>query len=204
MNSGHLYVLEFSSGVVKVGRSVQPTERIRDHVAAARRFGVTLGRSWTSDAVVDEVVAEALMLAEIARTTGGRKRDEWVNDISFAHAVEVAKRAVTEADRLPAKQASPPPAISTSHDVDPILRAADVAARTGWSRWESHVRILATVEPLAADQHGFGLRESQFDDLVSRFDPESPRYADSMAAAAESEAVLVYNRDRTRRRVRSR
>lgn len=46
--SGHLYVLKFTSGVVKIGYTTDPKIRIRTHGTEARRRSDTLGRSWVS------------------------------------------------------------------------------------------------------------------------------------------------------------
>jgi len=40
--SGAIYVLSWSTGALKVGRSDRPVERIEQHKQAARVFGVSL------------------------------------------------------------------------------------------------------------------------------------------------------------------
>lgn len=48
LSPGHLYVVQFISGVVKVGRSERPDRRIAQHAAMARVHGGGVQRSWTS------------------------------------------------------------------------------------------------------------------------------------------------------------
>ncbi|TAK32303.1 MAG: GIY-YIG nuclease family protein [Myxococcaceae bacterium] len=45
---GHLYVVEFISGVVKVGRSGRPDARIAQHAALARVHGGGIHATWVS------------------------------------------------------------------------------------------------------------------------------------------------------------
>lgn len=47
---GHVYVVEFVSGVVKVGKSVDPAGRIATHALLARAHGGGVRASWVSRA----------------------------------------------------------------------------------------------------------------------------------------------------------
>jgi hypothetical protein len=49
--TGHLYAIEFSTGIVKVGQSKNITRRIASHVAAAAIHDVTADRIWISEPV---------------------------------------------------------------------------------------------------------------------------------------------------------
>jgi hypothetical protein len=46
---GHIYVIEFSTGVVKVGRTIGPARRLATHARVAQVHGVAVRRSWTSE-----------------------------------------------------------------------------------------------------------------------------------------------------------
>lgn len=48
LDPGHLYVIEFASGVVKVGKSADPKERIARHTLLARAHGGDVVRTWVS------------------------------------------------------------------------------------------------------------------------------------------------------------
>jgi hypothetical protein len=45
---GHVYVILFGTGVVKVGKAVNPRSRIAQHAMQARIHGVEIAESWTS------------------------------------------------------------------------------------------------------------------------------------------------------------
>lgn len=45
---GHLYVVEFAPGHIKVGRTAEPAERLAAHARQARAFGAEVRRSWVS------------------------------------------------------------------------------------------------------------------------------------------------------------
>lgn len=47
---GRLYVLEFSTGIVKVGRTCG-RDRVAQHAKEASRYGVSVVRHWMSDSV---------------------------------------------------------------------------------------------------------------------------------------------------------
>lgn len=45
---GHIYVVEFSSGVVKVGRTAKPETRLANHSLFAQVHGGSITQSWVS------------------------------------------------------------------------------------------------------------------------------------------------------------
>lgn len=49
LDEGHLYVVEFTSGVVKVGKSVAPVNRLASHAKYAQIHGGDISQSWTSE-----------------------------------------------------------------------------------------------------------------------------------------------------------
>jgi predicted GIY-YIG superfamily endonuclease len=68
-NKGHLYVIEFSTGVIKVGRSVNPATRLKEHTREAGRYGVTVLNAWAS-AEHEGIVQSERQLVDYARTQG--------------------------------------------------------------------------------------------------------------------------------------
>lgn len=63
---GRIYVLEFSTGIVKVGRTVRPG-RIEQHAKEARRYGVSVVRHWISAAVDRYTDIERTVIRACAR-----------------------------------------------------------------------------------------------------------------------------------------
>jgi hypothetical protein len=88
-----IYIIEFSSGVVKAGRSISVVRRMQVHQRAAAIFGVQVARYWVSEDVSADVVAfEARLLSEIAAIADTRIRDEYFAGVSFEICVNVANR----------------------------------------------------------------------------------------------------------------
>ena len=83
---GYIYALKFSNGMVKVGKSCDPLQRLEDHCRAMRRAGGHLRDWWFSkphayyDATEVFVVeaATALMTPE-----SGRSGFEWFYNIDY-------------------------------------------------------------------------------------------------------------------------
>ena len=48
MNAGHIYVLAFGDGIVKVGRTQHPRRRMSAFRWIARKFGTVIADSWIS------------------------------------------------------------------------------------------------------------------------------------------------------------
>lgn len=49
----YIYVVQFSSGTIKVGQTKDPTSRLRTHEAGARIHGVTVTDQWVSQPVAE-------------------------------------------------------------------------------------------------------------------------------------------------------
>ena len=48
MSAGHVYVLAFDNGTVKVGQTKNATQRLNTHKSSARGFGLTVTDEWVS------------------------------------------------------------------------------------------------------------------------------------------------------------
>lgn len=93
---GSLYVIEFDNGTVKVGRSTQPTVRIRQHGANADVFGIAISQTWTSDPVGNLTETEAAALDAVRPLARRVVKSEWLQGVSFDTAVKLVAIAVTE------------------------------------------------------------------------------------------------------------
>lgn len=89
-HDGYVYVLEFSTGIVKVGKTRNPRACIATHVDDARKFGATVDQLWLSEWHENYSDNERALL----RALGGDSvahGNEYLR-ISFMDAVDAAKR----------------------------------------------------------------------------------------------------------------
>lgn len=97
----HLYVIQFSTGVVKVGKSNNPHARIAQHEISASRFGVSIAHAWHRLCKGDVEASEQMLInwctATAARVVFGR---ECFESISI-------DRVVEQADRIAATDVAP-------------------------------------------------------------------------------------------------
>jgi hypothetical protein len=70
LGTGHIYVLGFEDGQIKVGRSQQPRVRIRTLRAKARREGGLLVEGWFSEEHANWRLTEIRMIAFCLETFG--------------------------------------------------------------------------------------------------------------------------------------
>ncbi|MDG9701726.1 hypothetical protein [Streptomyces sp. DH37] len=87
----YVYVLEFSSGTVKVGQTGDPAKRVKEHENAAMAHGISVARSWVSTPHVEFEDNEAALIAFCSErwpTTAGREAFE---SGDFAEVVEYAQ-----------------------------------------------------------------------------------------------------------------
>ncbi|MEU9833253.1 hypothetical protein AB0D67_17145 [Streptosporangium sp. NPDC048047] len=85
-SAGHLYVLAFSSGTVKVGRTDSGRRRILQHRAEAARHGVELTDEWLSPAHTGWYQNERALI-EHCESTGiriGGNKSEYFTGLDFA------------------------------------------------------------------------------------------------------------------------
>lgn len=83
--SGHIYVISWSTGALKVGRSDRPTQRIEQHRQAARAFGVRLLDTHVV-ACDDSAHAESLLIKWARARATSIERNEWVFGVDFDQA----------------------------------------------------------------------------------------------------------------------
>lgn len=63
----YLYVVQFSSGTVKVGRTRSPASRLKKHAATARGHGITVLAQWISQEVANAPELERELIAHCSR-----------------------------------------------------------------------------------------------------------------------------------------
>lgn len=91
---GHLYVLRFSNGEVKIGRTEHLTSRLRQHRDGARGRGLTVTDQWVSEPHIEFDINEEA-LKEVALKLGGTPvgtSREYFTGVDWAEMVTVAKR----------------------------------------------------------------------------------------------------------------
>ena len=90
-DEGHVYVLQFSTGVVKVGKAVGPATRLSHHTLQAKVHGVSVAESWTSERHSDHSKTERRLIDYCAsrgvRIAAGK---EYFTGISFEDARDFA------------------------------------------------------------------------------------------------------------------
>jgi hypothetical protein len=112
---GHIYVVEFTSGVVKVGKSTEPEKRISAHSKFAEIHGGSIRTAWISRELVGFNGAERELIklcSQISAPVFGREyfdipyRAAWLN----ASLVEANRMAVADVpDELKYLFAAPAP-----------------------------------------------------------------------------------------------
>lgn len=93
-DAGHLYVIEFASGTLKVGKTRTPPRRLRSHAQAAAIYGAEVINSWVSGQhpYQSKTELELIKFCNLhGRLVSGR---EYFRDISFATAVDCARALV--------------------------------------------------------------------------------------------------------------
>ncbi len=94
IDDGYLYVVEFSSGVVKVGKTTHPKSRLASHAKHAEIHGAEIRRSWTSQRHHGCSASERELIkfcSARGRRTAGR---EYYRDLSFDDAARYAELLV--------------------------------------------------------------------------------------------------------------
>jgi hypothetical protein len=94
---GFLYVVKFSSDLVKVGRSKMPTRRIRAHESEAVRHGLRIEREWISDEHNDCELSESRLIQMCQMSSGAKAGREYFR-LDFAEVVNAAQVAILFSD----------------------------------------------------------------------------------------------------------
>jgi hypothetical protein len=90
---GHLYVIQFHTGVIKVGQTNHAARRLTEHRRDSWAFGVVMTRIWVSPAHEDYLTNEVDLISFTSRS-GGRARREYFHGADFDRVVEFARDLV--------------------------------------------------------------------------------------------------------------
>jgi len=90
MSGGYIYVLKWSTGAIKVGRSHMPKERINQHENNARLLGVKLQDLYVLPCA-NSHHAERLLINWVAARAIAVEGNEWVFGLKFDAVCEFAK-----------------------------------------------------------------------------------------------------------------
>lgn len=81
---GHIYIVEFSEGTVKVGFSTTPGKRMRQHAGHAAAFGISIARSWTSHPHLEAKVNERALIAWCSGRARVTRKSEYFAGLDYA------------------------------------------------------------------------------------------------------------------------
>lgn len=88
---GFLYILQFSTGAIKVGQTVDLRKRLADHRLDAHAFNVAITDYWVSPAHV-EYLANEQRLITYCKSLGRRSKREYFHGTNLAAARAFANR----------------------------------------------------------------------------------------------------------------
>ena len=86
----HLYVCHFSSGHIKVGRSIDPVARVAQHADRVACVGIELVEYRTFECAGDVFMAEAALIERCDTECTRRLKSEWFEGLTFESACEWA------------------------------------------------------------------------------------------------------------------
>jgi hypothetical protein len=111
MNAGHVYVLAFDNGTVKVGQTQNAPQRLSSHKSIARGFGLTVTGEWVSPPHAGYRANEDALKAIAASLGGTPTSQEYFSGVDFAAVVEKAQEltfTAPEAGESPEPDAEDP------------------------------------------------------------------------------------------------
>ena len=86
----HVYVCQFSNGIIKVGRSIDPHSRVANHIDRVSCVGIQLEESRVYACVSDAIYAERELIAYCSGNAISRIKSEWFDGLNFE---DVCKKA---------------------------------------------------------------------------------------------------------------
>lgn len=79
---GHIYIIQFSTGSVKVGKTADLRRRIGEHRRASHPFGAAMTTIWYSRPFEDWHAVERRLIARATETCATRRRHEYFTGVS--------------------------------------------------------------------------------------------------------------------------
>ena len=92
MKGGHVYVVAFDNGIVKVGRTKDPANRLRTHKGDGKKFGIAVLDSWTSPLHYEWEMNEETLKALAVKYGGTPTCAEYFQGADYASVVDAATR----------------------------------------------------------------------------------------------------------------
>lgn len=121
---GQLYVVEFTSGVLKVGKAVRADSRIATHALHARIHRGDIARSWASGRHAGYDETERRLISGCKRLGQNAFGREYFRGVDFNTVCELAGRVVLDSQRRAY--------------LDQLITAADGDLSTTWQ--DAHLR----------------------------------------------------------------
>lgn len=87
---GYVYIIEFSTGIIKVGRTTSPRQRIKSQLYVASKLGVEAINIWLSGWHENYKTNEVELLSRLGSPSRG---EEYFRD-SFSKAVKIAEKFI--------------------------------------------------------------------------------------------------------------
>lgn len=128
---GYLYVIEFASGVVKVGKAVNPRRRIATHATHARVHGGEVRHSWVSERHAGFDVTERVLIEGCKQVGELAFGNEYFRSVDFGWANQYAGMVVLGRKRRAY--------------LDSLIEAADYDLSVAWQ--EAHDRLALDESP---------------------------------------------------------
>ncbi|MFD5027058.1 hypothetical protein [Streptomyces sp. NPDC058373] len=140
----YVYVIEFSSGIVKVGQSGRPQARVREHEKAAAMHGHTILRRWVSAPHTGCDANEKLLIAFAAERWPASSGREAFTDAHYDEIVEFA--AGLQYERL--SEAELDARLAHAASVGVAWEKAAKHRRTNWAEAAQHRQDALGMEEL--------------------------------------------------------
>lgn len=220
---GFVYVVEFSDGTVKPGRTDNPRRRMREHVAMSSKFGIALDRYWVSPVHDDWWENETAILNAVRGTCN--MNGEYLTGISFDDVVGIAESLTYQlmsddewetfisdrtSDRLSFQSiltamGAPDPELAVhvlDRDIVPVMRGL-LSGPEGWSQLDVGQGLdvtpdrIATVERFAA-QFGVPIEVAMRMDHIDVMEAAIVAHVRAAAVNARTWAITSSRTDLTK------
>jgi hypothetical protein len=91
---GYVYVVEYTDGLLKVGRTIRPAARIATHKEHGDSFGNAMVRVWMSPPHVNFAANELTLIRAVEKMASVQRRKEYFVGCPFLAAVGLAQQLV--------------------------------------------------------------------------------------------------------------
>ena len=150
---GYVYIVQFASGAIKVGRTQNPASRLKSHAATARAHGIAVAAQWVSQPIATARQNERLLIdfckVRFTAVNGGEyfSGAEIGEVIAFAETLdgsEAGKLRMMQVAVLDPKNGRPlvGPKVELRLSEDDLARVEERAKKEGVSRAEMLRRLV--------------------------------------------------------------